>query len=47
MVKKKNKNIPELRFPGFEGEWEDKKLGNVIGSISSGKSQDKDSEGVY
>ncbi|HDT6323684.1 TPA: restriction endonuclease subunit S [Staphylococcus aureus] len=23
------KNVPELRFPGFEGEWEEKKLGEV------------------
>ncbi|QHW36498.1 restriction endonuclease subunit S [Staphylococcus ursi] len=25
-----NKNVPELRFPGFEGEWEEKKLGEVL-----------------
>ena len=24
------KNIPELRFPGFTGEWEEKKLGKVF-----------------
>ncbi len=23
------KNVPELRFPGFEGEWEEKKLGDL------------------
>ena len=26
-----NKNIPQLRFPGFSGEWEEKKLGDVLG----------------
>lgn len=34
-------NIPELRFPEFEGEWEKKKLGEVTDSISSGKSNNK------
>ena len=27
MSNKQKKNLPELRFPGFEGEWEEKKLG--------------------
>ncbi|EVA34646.1 restriction endonuclease subunit S, partial [Staphylococcus aureus] len=27
---------PELRFPGFEGEWEEKKLGDLI-KVNSGK----------
>ena len=31
-----NQNIPKLRFPGFEGEWEEKKLGDVV-SNKSGK----------
>ncbi|HCZ6643150.1 restriction endonuclease subunit S, partial [Staphylococcus aureus] len=30
------KNVPELRFPGFEGEWEEKKLGDLI-KVNSGK----------
>ena len=25
-----NTKIPKLRFPGFEGEWEEKKLGEVL-----------------
>ncbi|HDI5068111.1 TPA: restriction endonuclease subunit S, partial [Staphylococcus aureus] len=29
------KNVPELRFPEFEGEWEEKKLGEV-GTFTSG-----------
>ncbi len=24
-----NKNVPRLRFPGFEGEWEEKRLGEI------------------
>lgn len=31
-------NIPQLRFPEFQGEWEKKKLGEVILSIESGTS---------
>ncbi|MEN0212308.1 restriction endonuclease subunit S, partial [Staphylococcus aureus] len=26
----KTKNVPELRFPGFEGEWEEKKVGELL-----------------
>jgi type I restriction enzyme S subunit len=29
MVKKKKTNIPELRFPGFEGEWEEKAIKDI------------------
>ncbi|HDD0311092.1 TPA: restriction endonuclease subunit S [Staphylococcus aureus] len=29
-------NVPELRFPGFEGEWEEKKLESII-KVNSGK----------
>ncbi|WP_409481350.1 restriction endonuclease subunit S [Staphylococcus aureus] len=29
MSNTQTKNVPELRFPGFEGEWEEKKLGEV------------------
>ena len=25
----KQRNIPQLRFPEYEGEWEEKKLGDV------------------
>ncbi|HCY6603639.1 TPA: restriction endonuclease subunit S [Staphylococcus aureus] len=35
MSNKQKKNVPELRFPGFEGEWEEKKLGEV-GTFTSG-----------
>ena len=40
--------MPKIRFKGFEGEWEEKKLGDVL-SIKSGMSQ-KDievSDGIY
>ncbi|PCF49623.1 restriction endonuclease subunit S [Staphylococcus delphini] len=30
------KNVPELRFPEFEGEWEEKKLGDVLKAKSEG-----------
>lgn len=30
------KKVPELRFPGFEGAWEEKKLGDII-KVNSGK----------
>ncbi|WP_154815190.1 restriction endonuclease subunit S, partial [Staphylococcus aureus] len=34
------KNVPELRFPGFEGEWEEKKLGEFAGKVTQ-KNVDK------
>ncbi|MBR9266652.1 restriction endonuclease subunit S, partial [Staphylococcus aureus] len=30
MSNTQKKNVPELRFPEFEGEWEEKQLGNII-----------------
>jgi type I restriction enzyme S subunit len=32
----KEKNVPELRFKGFEGEWENSKLSNLCSKISDG-----------
>ena len=39
MKEKRNKtgNVPNLRFKGFEGEWEEKKLAEVAEKINSGK----------
>ncbi|SKA16277.1 restriction endonuclease subunit S [Sediminibacterium ginsengisoli] len=34
--KLKNRNVPNLRFPGFEGEWEERKLGEIA-EFSKGK----------
>lgn len=31
---KKGKLVPELRFPGFEGEWEEKKFGELCKTIT-------------
>ncbi|UXS21557.1 restriction endonuclease subunit S [Staphylococcus delphini] len=39
------KNVPELRFPGFSGEWEEKKLSD-LGSYSKSYSFSRDVEGV-
>ena len=33
----KKLNVPNLRFPEFEGEWTESKLGDVATSISSGR----------
>ena len=41
----KNLNVPNLRFPEFKGEWETAILGDIVKSISSGKT--KPSEGEY
>lgn len=30
MFPKEGEKVPEIRFPGFEGEWEEKKLGDVV-----------------
>ena len=40
-MKNKNiRNVPELRFPGFEGEWESRKLGELC-QIEKGKQINK------
>jgi len=39
--KTKTKNIPKLRFGGFEGEWEEKRLGDVA-EFWNGKAHEKD-----
>lgn len=31
------KNVPKLRFRGFEGEWEEKKIGDITLKVGSGK----------
>ena len=31
------KNVPKLRFKGFEGEWEEKKIGDITLKVGSGK----------
>ncbi|HDR3142294.1 TPA: restriction endonuclease subunit S [Staphylococcus aureus] len=36
MSNTQTKNVPELRFPGFEGEWEEKKLEDII-KVNFGK----------
>ncbi|HEH2009584.1 TPA: restriction endonuclease subunit S [Staphylococcus aureus] len=40
MSNTQKKNVPELRFPGFEGEWEEKKLGEFAGKVTQ-KNVDK------
>ncbi|HCW9327622.1 TPA: restriction endonuclease subunit S, partial [Staphylococcus aureus] len=33
MSNTQKKNVPELRFPGFEGEWEEKQLGDLTDRV--------------
>lgn len=40
MSNTQTKNVPELRFPGFEGEWEEKKLGESMKVLKSGLSRE-------
>nr|WP_115306559.1 hypothetical protein [Staphylococcus aureus] len=47
MSNTQKKNVPELRFPEFEGEWEEKKLGNLTTKIGSGKTPKGGSEKLY
>ncbi|HGN7358342.1 TPA: restriction endonuclease subunit S [Staphylococcus aureus] len=44
MSNTQTKNVPELRFPGFKGEWEEKKLED-IGTLKNGINKDKESFG--
>lgn len=48
MFPKEGSRVPEIRFKGFEGEWEEKKVMEVC-AISTGKSntQDKNDKGDY
>ncbi len=40
MSNTQTKNVPELRFPEFEGEWEEKKLGESMKVLKSGLSRE-------
>ena len=48
MFPKNGEKIPEVRFPGFDGEWKERKVSELC-SISTGKSntQDKVEDGKY
>ena len=37
-MSEKKKMVPQLRFPGFSGEWEERKLSNRVENIGTGKS---------
>ena len=45
---KKVLNVPNLRFPEFEGEWEKCKVGDVCNTSTGNKNtQDKTDDGIY
>lgn len=48
MFPKNEEKVPEVRFPGFDGEWKERKVSELC-SISTGKSntQDKVEDGKY
>ena len=48
MFPKNGEKVPEVRFPGFDGEWKERKVSELC-SISTGKSntQDKVEDGKY
>jgi type I restriction enzyme S subunit len=39
MIQKQNQNVPKLRFPGFEGAWEQASLSEKVTSIKSGRTK--------
>ncbi|ANZ65566.1 hypothetical protein AYR62_15890 (plasmid) [Secundilactobacillus paracollinoides] len=43
MFPKNGEKVPELRFAGFADDWEQRKLGDVVGEIQSGNRLPKDS----
>ncbi|HCY8702141.1 TPA: restriction endonuclease subunit S, partial [Staphylococcus aureus] len=45
MSNTQKKNVPELRFPGFEGEWEEKKLGEFC-EFNNGINAKKEQYGI-
>lgn len=44
MTKTPQHHVPELRFPEFEGEWEEKRIGELTTKIGSGKTPKGGSE---
>ena len=42
----KEKNIPKIRFPGFDGEWEQKKIDYLISELKSGLSRELRDEDI-
>ena len=40
-------NVPNLRFPEFEGEWEEYRIEDITENISSGKCKSHSSNGEY
>ena len=48
MFPKDGARVPEIRFQGFHGDWEQRKVSDIC-SISTGKSntQDKEDDGIY
>ncbi|MDQ7899627.1 restriction endonuclease subunit S, partial [Staphylococcus aureus] len=45
MSNTQKKNVPELRFPGFEGEWEEKQLGEFC-EFNNGINAKKEQYGI-
>ena len=43
----KKLNVPNIRFPEFEGEWEEYKIEDITDNISSGKCKSHCSSGKY
>ena len=45
-MKKTNKKAPEIRFPEFTDDWEQRKLGDVIAELKSGVSSQLDNDDI-
>ena len=45
--KNKKPNVPNLRFPEFEGEWEEYRIEDITENISSGRCKSHSSSGKY
>ncbi|MEM7037298.1 MAG: restriction endonuclease subunit S, partial [Bacteroidota bacterium] len=43
---KENVMVPELRFPGYDGEWEQRALADLIIALDSGKSVNSEDEAI-
>ena len=40
-------NIPKIRFKGFTGEWKQRKLGELVANLSTGKSVNSDDGSIH
>ena len=47
MFPKKGERVPEIRFPGFAGDWEQRKLGEVLDDLYNGQTPSRNKKSFW